>query len=91
MTGILNLRLTAAIQFHETLNGFCTSRGTGIASLEAKLLKQLMNMREEVLYEIFLGIHKTYGNLDPDLYLNTLMVYAVGPWSLRLLSRVRTH
>ena len=42
-------------------------------------------MREEVLYEIFLDIHKAYGNLDPDLYLNTLVVYAVGPWSLCLL------
>ena len=50
VTGILNFRLTAAIQFHDTLHGFRTGRGTGIASLEAKMLHQMMLMREEVLY-----------------------------------------
>ena len=48
--GIINFHLTTAIQFHHTLCGFFTDRGIGTASLEAKLLQQLMTMREEVLY-----------------------------------------
>ena len=41
------------IQFHGTFHGFCTGRGTGTASLEAKLLQKLTAMREDILYEIF--------------------------------------
>ena len=61
---ILNLRLTVVIQLHDTLHGFHTGRGTGTASLEGKLLQHPMEMREEVLYEIFLDLHKAYGALD---------------------------
>ena len=53
VTGILNLHLMSEIKFHNTLHGFYMGRGTGDASLESKLLQQLMDMREEVLYEIF--------------------------------------
>ena len=35
-------------------------RGTGTATLEAKLLQQLAAMREEVLYVIFLDLTKAY-------------------------------
>ena len=45
MTGILNFHLKLAIQFHNTLHGFCTIRGTGSASLEAKLLQKLTVMK----------------------------------------------
>ena len=44
-TGILNRRLMAEIQFHNTLHSLCTGRCTGIASLEANLIQQLMYMR----------------------------------------------
>ena len=57
--GILNLRLTAAIHFHITLHGFRTVRGMETPSLKYNLLQQLMDMKEEVLYEIFLDIHKS--------------------------------
>ena len=43
--GILNRLLTENIQFYNTLHGFRMGRGTGTASLEAKLLQQLMAMR----------------------------------------------
>ena len=39
VTGILNRRREAAIQFHNTLHGFRTGRGTGTTSLESKLLQ----------------------------------------------------
>ena len=66
MTGILNCYLVAEIQFHDTLHGFRAGRGAGTASIRAKLLQQLMMMREEFLYDIFLDLHKTYNSLDRD-------------------------
>ena len=55
---IINLRLSTSISFHDVLHGLNAGHSTGSASLEAKLLQQLTAMREEVLYDIFLGLHK---------------------------------
>ena len=60
MIGILNNLFMVGIQFHNTLHGFHTGRGTSTASLEYKLLQQLIDMRDEVLYEIFLYLLKAY-------------------------------
>ena len=60
---ILNRRLTSSITFHDILHGFRAGRGTGTATLEAKLLQQLAAMREEVLYVIFLDLTKAYDAL----------------------------
>ena len=49
VTVILHRRLTTAITFHDALHGFQEGRGTGMATLKAKLLQQLAAMREEVL------------------------------------------
>ena len=46
---ILNRRLTASITFHDFLHGFWAGCGTGNATLEAKLLQQLADLREEVV------------------------------------------
>ena len=64
MAVILNLRLTSSITFHDFLHIFRAGSGTGTATLEAKLLQQLAGLREEVLYVIFLDLHKTYDVLD---------------------------
>ena len=64
----------ASIQFHETIHGLHTGRGRGTrtTSLEAKLLQQPMDMREKVLYNIFLYLHKSYDALDCGLFLYIL-------------------
>ena len=64
VAAILNLRLTASITFHNFLHGFWAGRGTGTATLEAKLLQQLAALREEVLYVLFLDLHKVYDALE---------------------------
>ena len=64
MAEILNHRLIAYITFHDFLNGFRKGRGTGTATLEAKLLQQLAALREEVLYVIFLDLQKKYDALE---------------------------
>ena len=64
VAAILHHRLTTAVTYHDFLHGFRAGRGTGTATLEAKLLQQLAAMREEVLYVIFLDLTKAYGALD---------------------------
>ena len=54
VAAILNCRLTASITYHNFLHIFRAGRGTGNATLEAKLLQNLAAWREEVLYVIFL-------------------------------------
>ena len=64
-------------------------RGTGTATLEAKLLQQLAAMREEVLYVIFLDLTKAYDALDRSRCLGILEGYGVGPGARRLLHNYR--
>ena len=61
---IINLWFIASITFHEFLHGFWVGCGTGTASLEAKLIQHLAAIREEVLYAIFMYLHKSYDALD---------------------------
>ena len=59
VTAILNEQITASITFHDFLHGFRAGRRTGTTNLEAKLIQQLTALREEVLYVIFLDLHKS--------------------------------
>ena len=60
-------------------------RGTGTATLEAKLFHQLAALREEFLYVIFLDLHKAYGALDRSKWLEILEGYSVGTQAHRIL------
>ena len=75
---ILNRRFTASITYQDALHGFRAGRGTGTATLEAKLLQQLAALREEVLYVIFLDLHKVYDALDRSRCPEILEGYGVG-------------
>ena len=66
VTVILNCWLIASITFYDVLHGFRAGHGTGTTSLKAKLLQQLSTTREEVLYVIFLDLHKEYDALDRE-------------------------
>ena len=88
VAAILHSRLTTAITYHDFLHGFRAGRGTGTATLEAKLLQELAAMREEVLYVIFLDLTKAYDALERSRSLDILEGYGVGPLARRLL---RTH
>ena len=85
VAAILNLHITASITYHDFLHGFRAGHGTGTATLKAKLLQQLADMREEVLYMIFLDLHKAYDALDRYRCLEILEGYDVGPQSCRIL------
>ena len=79
---ILNFWLTASIDF---LRGFWSGHGTGTTTIEAKLLHQLAALREEVLYVIFLDLHKAYDPLDRSRCLEILEGCGMGPQACRLL------
>ena len=85
VVAILNRRLTASITFHKFLHGFRAGCGIGNSTLKAKLLQQLLALREEVLYVIFLDMHKAYYALDRSRFLEILEGYGVVPRARRLL------
>ena len=87
VAAILNRRLAASITFHNFLHGFRAVRDTGTATLEANLLQHLAALREEVLYVIFLDLHKAYDALDRSRYLEILEGLGVGPQARRLLQK----
>jgi hypothetical protein len=71
-------RLQGTIPFHEALHGFQTGRGTGTASLDAKLLIHLAHIRGFPLYQMFLDLSKAYDTLDRTRMLWILHNYGVG-------------
>ena len=75
VAAIINRRFTASITYHD----FRAGCGTGTATLEANLLQQLAVLREEVLYVIFLDLHKAYDALDRSSCLEILEGNGVGP------------
>ena len=86
VAAILYCRFTASITYHDALLGFRAGHDTGTATLEAKLLQQLAAFREEVLYVIFLDLHKAYDALDRSRCLEILEGFGVGPNARRLLT-----
>ena len=68
-----------AIILHNALHSFQDRYGTGNASPEAKLLQYMRAMREEVLYDIFLDLHKAHCVLERDMCLEILKGYGVKP------------
>ena len=82
---ILNLQLTASITYHDFLHILRAGCGSGRTTLKAKLLQKLAAMKEEVLYVIFLYLHKAYDALDRYRCLVILEGYGMGPKSRRIL------
>ena len=66
---------------------FRAGQGTGTATPEAKLLQQLTDTREAVIFEVFLDIQKVYDALDRDRCLGIMAAYGVGPRAIRLLRK----
>ena len=64
VAAILNFRLAASITYHDFLHGFRLGSGTGTATFKSKLIQQLAALREEVLYIIYMELHKAYDALD---------------------------
>ena len=85
VAAILNSQLTASITFRDLIHRFWVGCSTGTATLKSKLLQQLAALREEVLYVIFLDLHKVYDALDRSRFLDILEGYILGPRARWLL------
>ena len=73
------------VQFHDCLHGFLSGRGTGTATIEAKLAQQLAYIEQEALYGIFIDLRKAYDAMDRERCLEILAAYGVGPKMCRLI------
>ena len=79
VSGVIKQRITSEILYQDVLHIFRVGRGTGIAYLVSNNIKQIAEMREEVLYKIFLYLRKVYDALDRERCLNILVAYWVRP------------
>ena len=84
ITGLLNRRFNSETFFHDVLHGVLVGCGWGTAALDSKLLKHITSMREVVLHNIFLDLHKSYDALDWDRCLEIVVVCGMGPRALWL-------
>jgi len=85
MVEVLMDKRLQVIQFHEGLHRFLTGRGTGTATIQAKLAQQLVYLHEEVLHEVFFDLKKAYDVMDRERCMKILEGYEVGPRMLRLV------
>ena len=61
---IIDWNLVEFIKFHNFLHGFRAQRGTGKSTLESKLLQNIVGLWKEVLFYIFVDLHKAYVALE---------------------------
>ena len=87
IASIINKRLMRNIEFHDGIHGFRPGRGTGTATLEAKLLMQMAACKDIPLYQVFLDLTKAYDTLDRGRTIEILKTYGTGPNTIRLLER----
>ena len=87
ISGMINHCIGEVITYHDVLHGLRVGRGTGTKSIKARLLHQIMEMREEVLYEVLLELRKAHKVLERKLFLEIIITYGVGLRTEHLLRR----
>ncbi len=81
---IMDRRLNA-LSLHEALHGCRNRRGTGTAILEAKLAQQLVYLKQEPFYELFLNLKRAFDAMDRERCLLILEGYGAGPNMVQLI------
>jgi hypothetical protein len=85
LAALINARIQASVQFHDSLHGFRAERGTGTAIIEAKLAQQLALVAQVPFYEVFIDLKKAYDMVDRGRTLTILRQYGVGQGALGLI------
>ncbi|KAL7541335.1 hypothetical protein ACHAWF_006905 [Thalassiosira exigua] len=73
------------IELHDFLQGYRTKRGTGTATVEAKLVAQLAYLEQEPFFAIFIDLRKAFDVMDRGHCLRILRGYGVGLNTRRLI------
>jgi hypothetical protein len=76
---VLMYKQFLSIKLHDCLHGFCASRGPGTATMEVKLVQQLVYQEQEAWHQIFLDLQKAYNLMDRGCCVDILVGYGVGP------------
>ena len=79
------------VKFRDIIYEFWEGRGMGNSSHESKMLQNITEMREEVIYKVFLDLRKAYGALNTERCMDILMVYGVCPQTERILQYYWDH
>ena len=82
---VVNWCIGEAVKFHDMLYVFRAGRGTWNASLEDNLLQNLIAMWEEVFYQVFLGLRKSYDALNRWRYMYIIVSFGIGLYRERIL------
>ena len=73
------------IIFHDSLHGFISEQGTGMATTETNLTQQLVYLEQQALYMVLIDLRKDYDVMARRQCLKILEEYGVGPKMLRLI------
>ena len=65
--GTINRHIGAAVRFHGFLHGLRSGQGAATNFLKAKLIHQIMEMSEEVIYEVFLKLRNCYDVFEREI------------------------
>ena len=88
ITTIINNRLRISISLHDNLHRFRQGRGTGTATLEAKLVQHLAGIFHKPLFQVLLDANKVYESLDRMKCMEILRGYEIGKNLKSLLDRL---
>ena len=61
---VVNFRINSSVTLHNALDWSMSGKGTGMTTLEAKLVQQLAGLAHEPLFQVFLDVRKAYDSLD---------------------------
>ena len=81
---VFNERIST-IPLHDALHGFRAKRECGTGIMEAKLAQQLAFLERTPAWGIFLDLHKAYGTMDRERYLQILVDTGCGPITVHLI------
>ena len=82
---VVNCRLNRSGTLHDALHGFRAGRGTGTATLEAKLAQELVWIAHEMLFHVFLDMQKVHDSLDRGQCMDILQRCGIGHNTGRLI------
>ena len=85
VSGIVQQRLQASIEFEDSLHGFQPKPSVRTAMLVHKLITEWSLHRGQMLFQVFLDLKKAYNTLDQGQTLLILEQYGVGPKVQHLL------